>query len=356
MRRALLFSVLAVILAFALPLLLSSAPARRAGEALGGDPEESEKPRGEDEPRNKTPAEPVADAALVLTVCTEEGDVEMTMAEYLPLAIAGEMPATFDSEALKAQAVALRSYVLHYRANRKAAHPEADICTDSGCCAAYLDAGALRAAWGGNFEPYYAKISAAAAGTDGEYLAYDGAPILAVFHASSYRSTEDGAGLGMAAPYLASVATPETAETVKSLNSTVELSRSEFRQTVQSNVPNAVLDDAAGPAAWVGAVRFNAAGRVAEAEIGGVAVSGLALRRMFSLRSTDFMLAWDAGRDAFVFRVSGYGHGLGMSQHGADLLAKEGAGYDEILEHYYPGTILVKTGTEPAEDAGSVPL
>lgn len=352
MRRAMLLSVLAVILAFALPLLLSAAPAQWAG--AGAPSKETDTPKEGGGPLNEAPA-PVADAALILSVQTEDGGVEMTMADYLPQAIAGEMPAAFDSEALKAQAVALRSYVLYYRAHRKDAHPEADICTDPGCCAAYLDLDALRTVWGGNFERYHAKISAAAAETDGEYLAYDGAPILAVFHASSYRSTEGGADLGMAEPYLTSVATPETAEAVKNLNSTVEVSRADFKETVRSAVPGAVLDDDAGPAAWVGAVRFNAAGRVAEAEIGGAVVSGLALRKMFSLRSTDFTLAWDADRDAFVFRVSGYGHGLGMSQHGAGLMAKEGAGYGEILEHYYPGAVLVRNSdTEPAGNAGSV--
>ena len=339
MRRAMLLSVLAVVLAFMLPLLLSAAPAYRAEEGAGLSAEETEPP-GEE--HNKTPAAPVADAALALSVRTEEGGREMTMAEYLPLAMAAEMPAAFDSEALKAQAVALRSYALYYRANRKGAHPDADVCTDPGCCAAYQSADALRARWGGNFESYYMKIAEAAAETDGQYLAYEGAPILAVFHASSYRSTEDGADLGMAAPYLNSVGTPETGEAVRNLHSTVSVSRAEFQQTVQSNVPNAVLDDAAGPAAWVGAIRLNGAGRVAEVEIGGVAVSGLALRQLFSLRSTDFVLAWDADADAFVFRVSGYGHGLGMSQYGADLMAKEGAGYAEILAHYYPGTVLVR--------------
>ena len=339
MRRAILLSVLAVALAFLLPLVLSAAPARRAEEDRGAPAEETETPAaGASEA--KTPARPVADTAEVLSVHTEDGDVEMTMADYLPRAIAGEMPAAFEPEALKAQAVALRSYVLHYRAQRKDAHPEADICTDPGCCAAYLGEDALRAAWGGNYEAYYAKILAAAAETDGQYLAYDGAPILAVFHASSYRSTEDGAILGVAEPYLSAVATPETGEAVKNLHSTVEVSRDEFRETVRSSLPGAVLGD--DPAAWVGEVRLNAAGRVAEAELGGVAVSGLVLRNLFSLRSTDFMLAWDADRDAFVFRVSGYGHGLGMSQYGAGLMAKEGTDYAEILEHYYPGTVLVQ--------------
>lgn len=336
MRRAMLLSVPAVALAFLLPLLLSAAPARRAEEP-GAPVEETETPAAEE---TKTPARPVADAALVLSVHTEDGDVEMTMADYLPRAIAGEMPAAFDPEALKAQAVALRSYVLRYRAQRKDNHPGADVCTDPGCCAAYLGEDALRAAWGGNYETYHAKILAAAAETDGEYLAFDGAPILAVFHASSYRSTEDGAYLGVAEPYLSAVATPETGEAVKNLHSTVEVGRDEFRETVLSAVPNAVLGG--DPAAWVGEVRLSAAGRVAEAEIGGAAVSGLALRNLFSLRSTDFMLAWDADAGAFVFRVSGYGHGLGMSQYGADLMAKEGTGYASILEHYYPGTVLVQ--------------
>ena len=353
MRRAMLLSVLTVVLAFLLPLLLFAAPARRA-EKPDAPAEETEPEAGAAEIR--TPARPVVDAAEVLSVRTEDGDVEMTMADYLPLAVAGEMPAAFEPEALKAQAVALRSYVLHYRAQRKDAHPEADICTDPGCCAAYLSENALRAAWGEKFEAYYAKILAAAAETDGQYLAYDGAPILAVFHASSYRSTEDGAGLGVAAPYLSAVATPETGEAVKNLHSTVEVGRADFKQTVQSVFPGVVLDEGDDPAAWVGEVRLSAAGRVAEAEIGGVAVSGLALRNLFSLRSTDFMLAWDADADAFVFRVSGYGHGLGMSQYGADLMAKEGTDYAGILEHYYPGTMLVRNSeTEPAFNAGSVP-
>lgn len=346
MRRAMLLSVLAVVLAFLLPLLLSAAPARRAEEEPGAPAEETQAGKAEE---IKTPARPVADAALALTVRTGDGDVEMTMADYLPLAVAGEMPAAFAAEALKAQAVALRSYALYYRANRKDAHPGADVCTDPGCCAAYLDVEALRAAWRGDFEPNYAKVLAAAAETDGQYLAYDGAAIRAVFHASSYQNTEDGAALGIAAPYLSSVATPETGEAVKNLNSTVEVSRADFKQTVQGNIPGAVLDEGAGPAAWVGEVRLNAAGRVAEAEVGGAAVSGLALRQMFSLRSTDFMLAWDADAGAFMFRVSGYGHGLGMSQYGADLMAKEGADYASILAHYYPGTVLVRNGeTEPA--------
>lgn len=334
MKRTILFSIFAVALAFALPVLLFAAPLGRAAEA--------EAPAPAEETPGETPPEraPVLDSALLLTVHTDDGDVEMTMADYLPLALAGEMPASFDAEALKAQAVALRSYALYYREHRKVTHPDADVCTSPGCCAAFADTNSLRSAWGSNYEAYMAKLGAAVADTDGQYLVYESSPILAVFHSSSYLRTEDGGSVGVSAPYLVSVDTPETAAAVSNLNTTVEVSPKDFKETVLGAFPAAKLDDA-DPSAWVGAASLNAAGRVAEIRIGGTAVSGLALRQMFSLRSTDFTLAWDADGRNFVFRVSGYGHGVGMSQYGANLMAKGGADYTEILAHYYPETQLV---------------
>ena len=331
LKRTILFSILAVALAFALPVLLSAAPLGRTETEAAETPAPTEEPAAE--------RVPVLDSALPLTVHTERGDVEMTMADYLPLALAGEMPASFDAEALKAQAVALRSYALYYRAHRKDNHPGADVCTSSGCCAAYADSEQLRSNWGSNYDAYMAKLRAAVADTDGQYLVYDSSPILAVFHSSSYRKTEDGTGVGLSVPYLVSVDTPETAAAVTNLNTTVEVSAGDFQATVLSSCPGAALDG--DPSGWIGAVSLNAAGRVASVQIGGAAVSGLALRQMFSLRSTDFTLAWDADGQNFVFRVSGYGHGVGMSQYGANLMAKAGADYAEILAHYYRDTQLV---------------
>lgn len=334
MKQTILLTVLAVLTAFVLPLLFSTAPTE-----TGPAPEETAA-AAEPVPLSGGDAatgSAVADAALLLTVHTADGDVEMTMADYLPQALAGEMPAAFSEEALKAQAVALRTYALYYRAARKETHPEADVCTDSGCCAACLDETALREKWGAGYETYYAKLCAAVAATDGQYLVYGDEPILAVFHASSGGQTEDGTALGTAQPYLVSVSSPETAETVSNLQSMVTVSAADFRVTVQGVHPNAALDGE--PSGWVGAAELDAAGRVSQVEIGGVAVSGLALCAMFNLRSTDFTLAYSDG--SFVFRVSGYGHGLGMSQYGANLLAQDSATYADILSHYYPGTELV---------------
>ena len=335
MKRTILLSVCAVLLAFALPLLLSATPLGRAAGAPAA-PETPEPAQSPAEPERS----PVLDASLTLTVHTGEGDAEMTMAEYLPMAVAGEMPASFAPEALKAQAVALRTYALYYRGHPKDAHPDADVCTSPGCCAAFADEETLRLRWGADYDRYMAAVTAAVADTDGQYLVYGSEPIRAVFHSSSFRRTEDGGSVGAEEPYLVSVDTPETAVTVRSLNSTVEVAPSDFQATVLASYPDATFTGG-DPAAWIGAVSLNAAGRVAAVEIGGVSVSGLTLRQMFSLRSTDFTLAWDGEAGAFVFRVSGYGHGVGMSQYGANLMAGAGADYAEILAHYYPGTQLV---------------
>ena len=211
------------------------------------------------------------------------------------------------------------------------------LCMLLGCCAALASEETLRAAWGEQYDGYLEKLTAAVRETDGQYLVWEDAPALTVFHASSAHQTEDGAALGVPLPYLVSVETPETADAVRNLYSTVEVSPEEFAASVRSVAPDPALSG--DPGTWLGAVRLDAAGRVQSVEIGGASLSGLALRQLFSLRSTDFTLGYIDGR--FVFRVRGYGHGLGMSQYGAECMAAAGADYTEILYHYYPGTSLV---------------
>lgn len=334
MKQTAAFSLFAVVLAFVLPLLLYL-PGGAAADAPA-DPTPTPSPSGAPAPAQDA-AGPVLDGATMLTVLTERGAEEMRMADYLPLALAGEMPASFEPEALKAQAVALRSYALYYRSQRKDAHPEADVCCHAGCCAAMAQPAALREVWGERYDEYRDKLAAAVRATDGQYLAWEDAPALAVFHASSAGRTEDGAALGVDLAYLRSVETPETPEAVRNLLSTVEVAPSEFAAAVRSVLPGAALTGE--PETWLGPVQLDGAGRAASVEIGGQALSALALRQLFSLRSTDFTLSYSDGR--FLFRVRGYGHGLGMSQYGAELMAAQGADYTEILRHYYPGTALV---------------
>ncbi len=272
------------------------------------------------------PEEPSADSRTPLVLLTDDGPRAMTMADYLPFALAAEMPVSFGAEALKAQAVALRTLAL---AGGK--HPDGDLCADSGCCAAWLDEPELRARWGEDYEANMAALRAAVASTDGQYLVYGGEPIQAAFHASSRGYTEDSGAVWSPLPYLVSVSSPETEQDAPGLVSTVTVTAEDLSRTLG-------LETADPPEEWVRQLVPDAAGRVDRAVIAGSEFTGSQLRGLFHLRSTAFTLAWDG--EAFLFTVSGYGHGVGMSQYGARAFAAMGMDHRQILAHYYPGTEL----------------
>ncbi len=325
MRALLLISLLLVLLFL---VLSPEAPAQQETAAL-----ESAEPVM----KSEAVEDPVADREMELKVLSGGEVRSMSMAEYLPLALAAEMPAAFHEEALKAQAVALRSYALYCRDNRKSRHSDADICTDSGCCCACSDESLLHLKWGEDYDKYYEKILSAVGATDGQYLVWEQEPILAAFHSSSYGSTESGENVWGARPYLVAVSSPETEEDVKNLVSSVEVSAEDFKNSVLELCPEARLEGECGT--WLGDVQRSSGGRVQSISIGGAAVSGLSLRSAFALRSANFDVEYLDGN--FVFTVRGYGHGVGMSQYGANVMAKSGSGYGDILSHYYPGTELV---------------
>ncbi|MCD8099590.1 MAG: stage II sporulation protein D [Oscillospiraceae bacterium] len=333
MRRVIICSFFAVALAFVLPIFIGAV---RGGGEQAEPPQESAEAEAAAEP--SASPQPVTDGDITFTLLTESGAAKkVTMSECLPLAVAGEMPASFESEALKAQAVALRTYIICCTEHESAAHPQADVCTDPACCAAFATETELREKWGEDYDEYWAKICAAVSATDGQYLVWQGEAILAAFHSSSLGATEDSSAVWGAVPYLVSVSTPESAEDVTNLVTTVEVSTEDFKNSVLSADSTAVLDGE--PSGWLGAVTLTASGRVASVNIGGTELSGSALRSIFALRSTDFTLEYTG--ESFLFTVSGYGHGVGMSQYGADTMAQGGAGYAEILSHYYPDTELV---------------
>jgi stage II sporulation protein D len=248
------------------------------------------------------------------------------------------MPASFEPQALAAQAVAERTYIRHQMAGeRKAAHPDADICTDPNCCSAWVSEEDARRRWGDAAEENENRIRAAVTDTDGQVLLYDGAPILAVFHSSSAGVTARSADVWSAdVPYLASVASPEGADTVPNYYSVNTFPEAEFRAILLAAHPEASLD---GPAeGWIGPVRRNSSDRVEEMTLGGVSLSGTEVRRLFSLRSASFTV--EAADGAVTFHVTGYGHGVGMSQYGANEMARQGKTWQEILQWYYTGVTI----------------
>ena len=259
----------------------------------------------------------------------------MDMQEYLVGVVAAEMPASFQDEALKAQAVAARTYAMYCALGQK--HGEAQVCTDYACCQAWQSDETLRQKWGGDYDAYCQKIRAAVEATAGQYLSYEGQPAFAAFHSSSAGATEDCGQVWNPSPYLISVSSPETAEDVPNYVSTVECTPLDFRDTLLYAHPEA--DFTGEESGWIGEISLDGSGRVASAVLGGVSVKGTELRQLFSLRSTAFTLEYTG--ESFRFTVTGYGHGVGMSQYGANVMAREGETYTNILAHYYPGTVLV---------------
>ena len=213
-----------------------------------------------------------ADSNTVFTALVDGVLREEVMEQYLPGAIAGEMPVAFEVEALKAQAVAARTYILYRMAHTNSKHPEADVCGDSGCCKAYVNEETLREKWGDAFEDNWEKMKNAVLETDGQYLSYGGEAIVAVFHSSSASRTEDSENLWLPMPYLVSVDSPETAGDVPNFVTTVEVSAEDFKSTILMLHPDAYFDGA--PVLWLGEAKYYESGRVESVKIGGILVPG----------------------------------------------------------------------------------
>ena len=295
-------------------------------------------PAAEPEPAAPETAAVHHDRDVTLTIQDGNTTEQMTLERYLTGVVRGEMPASFEMEALRAQAAAERSYVYYQlAAGRKDAHPDADFCTDHTCCGAYLSETPAREKWGGDSAPWNTRVEQAVSDTDGQVVLYNGRPILAVFHSSSAgRTAAAGDVWSGDLPYLVSVDSPEGEETVPNYYSTVTFTAAEAKEKLLAAHPELKLSGT--PDRWFGAAAENGSGRVETVSVGGTDIEGTELRRIFGLRSACFTVAADS--ESVTFRVTGYGHGVGMSQYGANQLAREGKTWQEILEWYYTGATV----------------
>lgn len=326
------------LLLFALVLAGSSLPAMPNAQDTGA-------PEAAQPPASSLPL----NGSVCITAQIDGTVQTLPLEEYLVGVVAAEMPASFVLEALKAQAVAARTYLLSRMRYRGTAHPDADVCSDPACCTAWSSQQAQQTRWGTDYGANREKLCRAVSETAGMYLTWQGEPIQAVFHAASAGQTAASGELWNALPYLVSVSSPETADDVPNYTSTVEVTAEDFRQTILQTAPQAALSgDAAG---WLGTQTQTESGRVDTLAIGGVPLSGQTLRTLFSLRSTMFTLEYADG--VFRFTVSGYGHGVGMSQYGANVMAQQGADYTEILSHYFPGASLEDVSRKNIEQVAS---
>ena len=306
------------------------------GDPVYQRPDAVELPDGESPP----PAEPAPsagpagarDRSRAVRLLAKDGSVtELTMAEYLWGVVAAEMPASFEEEALKAQACAARTYTAVLQSSGK--HAQADICGDSTCCQAYIERPAAEARWGLNAREYGEKIDRAVSGTDGLGILYEGKPIQALFFSSAPGKTVDAVEVwGNPVAYLKSVDSPE-GEEVPNYHSQAVLGAEEVKSLTLGAYPGADLSG--DPGLWFGEASRNEGGGVISIPLGGVTLTGSQVRSLFSLRSACFTVAWDGSQ--FTFDVTGYGHGVGMSQYGANAMAKNGSGFQDILTWYYSG-------------------
>lgn len=258
-------------------------------------------------------------SAMMVQVHRSNGVVlTMEMDEYLIGVVASEMPASFSVEALKVQSILARTYAMK--------KIEAGlVLTDTVKTQRYMDNAEMKKMWGSGFDKYYQKIKGAVDATKGQVVLYNGALIDAVYHSTSNGKTEDSVFVwGNVFPYLVSVDSSwdrnvngfskTVSFTFDKLCSVFGLSQEEFSFQIVSR---------------------NKSGRVETVEVSGQTYSGVEIRTLLGLRSTDFDISYEG--EQVIFQTRGYGHGVGLSQYGANEMAKNGHKYDSIIKHYYTG-------------------
>ena len=254
---------------------------------------------------------------------------EVPLEEYIVGVLAGEMPIDFELEALKAQAVASRSYVLKRIEYNK--DNEYDV-VDSVLNQVYLDDDYLKEMWGNNYTIKINKLRTAVNETYNEYMEYDGEIIDALFFSTSNGYTEDShLVFNLELPYLKSVESSWDQEVSSAFSSKYTYSLQEFYEKLGLEYKDK-LD--------VEILERSNTNRVLKLKINGQEFEGTTLYNKLGLRSTDFEIT-QVGSNV-VFDMKGYGHGVGMSQYGALGMAKQGYTYDEILKHYYTGVTIKK--------------
>ena len=266
--------------------------------------------------------------------------VSLTLKDFTLGAVATEMPITFEPEALKAQAVAAYTYFSSLK-EKHSQNPnpnlkDADFEIDSANWQYYVSKEQMRERWGENFDFYYEKLSQAVEPVLGQSLKQNGHYIEALYHSISSGNTEDIVDVfGGNCSYLRSVPSPGDLLAPGYLSSK-EISLEELKSTAKNKGPGISFDE--NPQYLIKIIKKTDSSMVLEAKIGEKSVTGREIRDLFSLRSANFDV--NIHNEKVEFLVRGYGHGVGMSQYGAQNMAKQGADYKQILAWYYPETEL----------------
>ena len=252
--------------------------------------------------------------------------LELNIDDYLVGVVSCEMPASFEEEALKAGAVAARTYLLNKLVNNNEY-----VITSTTNDQCYSNAEELKEKWKEDYDKYLSKIQKVVMETHGEYMTYKDEIIKAFYFSTSNGKTENVENVfGEKLDYLVSVNSIYDTNTTQ-FSRTIEIPKNEFLTKLNLDKSNTIE---------ITNVIRNETNRVDKITINDKVFKGTEVRKLLDLRSTDFEI--EINNDNVIISTKGYGHGVGMSQYGANELAKMGYDYEKILKHYYTGIKIVK--------------
>ena len=329
MNKYIMYIMIFVLIIFVLPAICTKRVVRKV--------QEEEKAEQNEESVEETSKHDYSKYGTIKLLHKENGQIEeLPIDEYLYGVVSAEMPANYAEEALKAQAVATRTYTIYQILNSKGKHGEADVCDDSTCCQAWISKENRMQKWSEeDRENNWSKIVSAVNSTAGKIITYNNEVINAFFHSNSGGRTELASNVwigGKDFPYLQSVETSGE-DGYTQYSSEVSISKTDLLEKLKQEYPEIQINFEESENIKI--LDYTQSGRVKTVKFGNTEIAGTKVRSLVGLKSTNFSI--NSEGDNVIFSVKGYGHGVGMSQTGADSMAKAGSSYEEILKHFYTG-------------------
>ena len=341
MKKILLYILSFIILFFILPIIFTITPKAETEEVVSNiENVTQEQPEQEEE----TTIYDYQKYQTIKLLHSGSGQIEeLPIDEYLYGVVSSEMPANYEAEALKAQAIVARTYTIYQIMNNSGKHPGADICDNSSCCQAWISKDERLSKWAPEeAESNWNKIVDAVNSTSGKIITYQNKPINAFFHSNSGGKTESSLNIwgGIDYPYLKSVETAGE-EGYTQYSSEAKFTKEELLNKLKEKYEDCEIDYSQENCIQI--LEYTTSGRVKTIKFGNKEIAGTEARTILGLRSTNF--TFTISGDEIIFSVIGYGHGVGMSQTGADALAKSGSNCEEIIKHFYTDVEIVEVNS-----------
>ena len=339
MKKILLYIVSFIILFFILPVIFTVTPKAETEEVVSNIENIAQ-----EQPEAETTTYDYQKYQTIKLLHSGSGQIEeLPIDEYLYGVVSSEMPANYEVEALKAQAIVARTYTIYQIMNNSGKHPDADICDNSSCCQAWISKDERLSKWAPEeAESNWNKIVGAVNSTSGKIITYQNKPINAFFHSNSGGKTESSLNIwgGIDYPYLKSVETAGE-EGYTQYSSEAKFTKEELLNKLKEKYEDCEIDYSQENCIQI--LEYTTSGRVKTIKFGNKEIAGTEARTILGLRSTNF--TFTISGDEIIFSVIGYGHGVGMSQTGADALAKSGSNCEEIIKHFYTDVEIVEVNS-----------